>query len=98
MEVITEIIQISGLITALIAITTVLKKQVSKDIRKLDYSQAKTYLTDFLSEVEDGVIKKDIQIQRATEIYDHYIKDLKGNSYIKTKWDKLMIKEGGKGI
>lgn len=63
---------------------------INKKIDKLDINQCRNYLVDFLTDVENGIPKDDIQIKRAYEIYDHYKNDLKGNSYIHDKWVKLM--------
>lgn len=51
----------------------------------------KTYLTDFLSEVEGGQLKTEIQKKRAYEIYKEYTK-LHGNSYVHNKWEELVKK------
>lgn len=74
-----------------------LKRQVSKtldpinnNINQLDISQCKTFLVNFLSNVESGEIIDELQKQRAYEIYDHYTNDLKQNSYIHKRWEELM--------
>lgn len=59
-------------------------------VKKLDKNQCKNYLTEFLADVKNGVHKDQNQIARANEVYDHYIQDLDGNSYIHSTWDKLM--------
>ena len=59
-------------------------------IDKLDKNQCKNYLTEFLEDVKNGIPKSDIQIQRATEVYDHYINDLHLNTYIHDNWEKYM--------
>lgn len=59
-------------------------------IDKLDKNQCKNYLTEFLEDIRNGIPKSDIQIQRATEVYDHYINDLHLNTYIHDSWEKLM--------
>lgn len=66
---------------------------LAKKIDKLDMNQCRNYLVDFLSDVENGIKKDDIQVKRAYELYDHYTIDLKGNSYIHDKWERLMKKE-----
>lgn len=63
-------------------------------IDKLDKNQCKNYLTEFLEDVKNGIPKSDIQIQRATEVYDHYINDLHLNTYIHDNWEKYM--KGGR--
>ena len=59
-------------------------------IDKLDKNQCKNYLTEFLEDVKNGIPKSDIQIQRATEVYDHYRNDLHLNTYIHDSWEKYM--------
>lgn len=63
---------------------------VNKKLDKVDLNRCKDFLVDFLADVENGIEKDEIQIQRAYEVYDHYVKDLDGNSYIHDKWVKLM--------
>lgn len=63
-------------------------------IDKLDKNQCKNYLTEFLEDVKNGIPKSDIQVQRATEVYDHYINDLHLNTYIHDNWEKYM--KGGR--
>lgn len=101
MQIINWVILIGSFITAITAICTFLKKVINKAINKgfapiyqkiddLDTNQCKNYLVTFLKSVEKGETMDDVEIQRAYEVYDHYIKDLKGNSYIHDKWQKLM--------
>lgn len=59
-------------------------------IDKLDKNECKNYLTEFLEDIKNSVPKSDIQIQRATEVYDHYINDLHLNTYIHDGWEKYM--------
>lgn len=68
-------------------------KEIKDDIYRLDKNQCMNYLTEFLEDVKNGVEKSDIQIKRATEVYDHYINDLHLNTYIHSSWEKYM---GGK--
>ena len=95
------IILISSFLTAVTTICVFLKKAINKAVSKwfapiykkiddLDVNQCTNYLVTFLKSVEKGEIMDDVEIQRAHEVYDHYIKDLKGNSYIHDKWEKLM--------
>lgn len=69
-----------------------IKTEFKKDIDNVKKEQDKTYLTDFLADIENGVLKTDIQIQRAYEIYEEYT-NLHGNSYVHDKWEEL-VKEG----
>jgi len=98
MDITGQIIQLSVLIGALGVITKVIRKQVSKDnkelremVRKMDYNNCKRALTTFISDVKRGIEKSDIEWQMNTEIYDHYIGDLEGNSFIKVEWQKIII-------
>lgn len=63
---------------------------IGQDILRLDKNQCKNYLTEFLEDIEKGEEKTEIEIQRATEVYDHYSEDLHLNSYIHDKWERLM--------
>lgn len=67
---------------------------IDERIDKLDKNQCKNYLTEFLEDIKNDVPKSDIQIQRATEVYDHYINDLHLNTYIHDSWESLM--KGGR--
>lgn len=68
-----------------------LKRDIKKDLDSVKYENDKTYLTDFLSEVEEKQPKTEIQKRRAYEIYEEYTK-LNGNSYIHNKWEELVKK------
>lgn len=94
------IILIASLITAVTTIIVAIKKilvkmfePINKKIDNLDMGQARNYLVDFLADVENGEKKDECQIERAYELYDHYTKDLGGNSYIHSKWQKVMEKK-----
>ena len=63
---------------------------IHKKIDKLDVHQCKNFLVRFLADVERGQKMDEIEIKRAHDIYDHYTNDLKQNSYIHDKWEKLM--------
>ncbi len=97
MQIINLVILIGSFITAITAICAFLKKVINKGfapiyqkIDDLDINQCKNYLVTFLKSVEKGEPMDDVEVQRAYEVYDHYIKDLNGNSYIHDKWEKLM--------
>ena len=97
MQVINYIILGASFITSITVICTFLKKVINKGfepvykkIDDLDESHSKNFLVTFLKHKERGEKMDDVEIQRAYEVYDHYIKDLKGNSYIHDKWEKLM--------
>ena len=65
-----------------------LKAEFKTEINKVKKENDKTYLTDFLSDLENGVTKSEIQIKRAYEVYEEY-RSLNGNSYISSKWREL---------
>lgn len=65
-----------------------LRNEFRDEIKNSEYERYKTYLVDYLSEVEIGIIKSEIQKERASEIYDKYVR-LGGNSYVKDKWKEL---------
>lgn len=66
-------------------------KELKNNIDQVRLENDKTYLTDFLSELENGIQKSPIQIKRAYEIYEEYTK-LNGNSYVHSKWEELSKK------
>lgn len=91
------IILAGSLITAITTICVFCRKVINKGLEpinrkidKLDINQCKNFLVTFLKSVEKGEEMDEVEIQRAHEVYDHYVKDLKGNSYIHDKWERLM--------
>lgn len=96
-DIINWVILMSSFITAITTICMFCKKIINKSfepiykrIEKIDENQCKTFLVDFLSDVEKGIAKDEVQIKRAYEVYEHYRDDLHKNSYIHDKWEKLM--------
>ena len=71
-------------------------KDINTNIKDLDVSQCKNFLVRFLADVEQGNELDKVEIERAYEIYDHYINDLKQNSYIHNRWESLLDKMKGK--
>lgn len=69
------------------------RKKSEDDMRKHVLEDSKTYLVDFLSELEIGVPKTEIQKKRAYEIYEEYCNS-GGNSYVHNKWEEC----GKKGL
>lgn len=88
------IVEFTGVIvTIIVAIKKILDKQlkpINAKIDALDKNQCRNYLVEFLADVEQGSSKDETQIKRAYEVYDHYSKDLNGNSYIHDKWERIM--------
>lgn len=97
-DIVSIVLSIGGFVTALTAIITALKKvlqiwlnnNINKKIDTLDILICKLHIIDFLSDVENGIEKDDEQIKLAYEMYDHYSKDLKQNSYVHDKWNNVM--------
>lgn len=52
----------------------------------------KTYLINFLSDLENGVPKTEVQIKRTYEIYERYVNN-GGNSYVHDKWEEVKRKD-----
>lgn len=93
----TIILGTSALITAMTviigAVAKIFKKAIEPiniKIESLDRCQCKTFLVEFLSDVENGIKKDEVQIELAYEIYDRYTKELNGNSYVHDKWERIM--------
>ena len=63
---------------------------LSDNIKKLDKNMCMNYLVDFIEDSKNGIPKDDIQKKRASEVFDHYTKDLHGNSYIHDGWEKYV--------
>lgn len=62
-----------------------MREESKKDMIEHTLDADKTYLINFLSELENGLKKTDVQIKRAYEIYERYSKN-GGNSYVHDKW------------
>ncbi len=96
MNIIDLLIKISSLIVAVGVILSNINKifnPIYKKMNELEKNQCKNFLVDFLARIENKEKITDCQKNRAYEIYDHYINDLKGNSFIKDKWERLMNDE-----
>lgn len=59
-------------------------KGLKNEIKKEDKEKTKNFIVARLAEIERGQEWSDIERQRFYEQYDHYTKDLSGNTYIKT--------------
>lgn len=62
-----------------------------KDMLEHTLDADKTYLINFLSDLENGIKKTDIQIKRTYEVYERYRKN-GGNSYVHDKWEEVKKK------
>lgn len=63
---------------------------LKNQIHKMDVKECRRFLIDFLLDVEHGVKKDTVQWKFAFDVYDHYIKELCENSYVKDKWDDVV--------
>lgn len=68
-----------------------MRNESKEDMKKHILDADKTYLINFLSELENGIQKTDVQIKRAYEIYERYTQN-GGNSYVHDKWDEVKKK------
>ena len=68
-----------------------MREESKKDMLKHTLDADKTHLINFLSELELGAKKTDVQIKRAYEIYERYCKN-GGNSYVHDKWEEVKQK------
>lgn len=68
-----------------------MREESKKDMIEHTLDADKTYLINFLSELENGLKKTDVQIKRAYEIYERYSKN-GGNSYVHDKWEECKRK------
>lgn len=58
------------------------REEMDKHILEAD----KTFLVNFLSDIEQKIPKTDIQIKRAYEVYEEY-REKNGNSYVHDRWE-----------
>ena len=95
------ILLVASIITALTVIYHFLKKALSnvlseinkpvmEYINKMDVRYCRGWLVDFLTDIENGVEKDEVQFKFAHELYDYYTDILKENSYIHDKWERVM--------
>jgi hypothetical protein len=79
------------IMAAFTAAMNYLLKPIKTELRKNDVRQCRIFLVGFLCDVENGVDKDEVQWKLAHEIYDHYEKDLKENSYVHDKWERVVL-------
>ena len=93
------IISIATVLNAILVIMNFIakiKKPVDNVVEK-KFEEALKPINEKLEVIDTRIDKLDknecknyIQIQRATEVYDHYINDLHLNTYIHDSWEKYM--------
>lgn len=82
-----------GLVGSIVTIIAGVKKAVGKLLESLAMDNAKNYIVPFLARMERGEPVDSIEVERFHEEYKYY-RDHNGNSYIKSRVDKL--KQAGK--
>lgn len=65
-----------------------MRKESKEDMLEHTIDADKTYLINFLSDLENGVPKTEVQIKRTYEIYERYVNN-GGNSYVHDKWEEV---------
>jgi hypothetical protein len=62
---------------------------IDDKLAKVDKETTKNFLVRCLADVERGDSLSETELERFSEQYDHYVKDLRQNTYIKDKVRKL---------
>lgn len=95
------VIYASTILTAIVTITGFIVKWLDKrlkiilepikiQIHKMDVKECRRFLIDFLADVENRIQKNQIQWKFAHDVYDHYVNELKENSYVKDRWERVV--------
>ena len=66
---------------------------VAKELRNLDVQTTRNFLVRYLADIERGQFIYDTEKEQFWKEYDHYIDDLKENSFIK-KWVERLEDQG----
>ena len=82
----------AGLKPVMDRISTV-ENNLTKEMRKIDTNSTKNFLVARINEVEQGQKLDPVTLERFWEQYEHYIKDLDGNTYIKKRVEQLQKKK-----
>ena len=67
-----------------------LEKELNKKINSLGEDQCKNYLVRYLADVEDGEKVSELETERAYDAFGKYTNTYHGNSYIHSRWNKVM--------
>lgn len=85
-----------GFCGATATIVTAVKKAIAKGfepidkkIEKVDKNATMNYLVARLDEIDKGTKLDGVSKKRFYEEYEHYTKDLKGNTYIHEEFERL---------
>lgn len=94
--IVVALITVAGTITNTVISKKTNKKvdcvaELRKDFKNHLLDSDKTLLINFLSEIEHGVTKTDIQIKRMYEVYERYTEN-GGNSYVHDRWEEMKRK------
>lgn len=66
---------------------------LARELRNLDVQTTRNFLVRYLADVERGQFTYDTEREQFWKEYDHYINELKENSFIK-KWTERLEYEG----
>lgn len=64
-----------------------MREESKKDMLEHTLDADKRFLVDFLSNLENGIKKTEVQIKLAYEVYERYSRN-GGNSYVHDKWEE----------
>lgn len=85
-----------GLVGATITIVKSIKKAINtafepiqKQIEKVDKNATMNYIVARMDEIDKGNKLDGVAKMRFVEQYEHYTKDLKGNTYIHDEYERL---------
>ena len=66
---------------------------VAKELRSLDVQTTRNFLVRYLADIERGQYIYDSEMEQFWKEYDHYIKELKENSFVE-KWVERLEEQG----
>ena len=64
-------------------------KPIEEKVDKVDKNATMNYLVRCMEDLEEGKKMESIMRKRFIDQYEHYVKDLKGNTYIVEEYDRL---------
>ncbi len=64
-------------------------EKLKEQFKDKDYRDCQTDILNFLKDVENGVIKSEVQIEHMCKIYTHYTSNLNGNTYVHAEWERI---------
>ncbi len=69
---------------------TDLQTDLNQKINVLGADQCKNYIVRYLADVENGENLSEVETERAYDAYEKYTNLYHGNSYIHSRWNKVM--------